>query len=66
MGQVLREMLIVFRRARENGEDCTALREELKKLGVGFNPDDGDIDLDYSTPEGNILLLEVLRSEKNN
>ena len=40
-----------FSRAFGAEEDCSSLREELESMGVGFNPEDGNIDLDYSTEE---------------
>jgi hypothetical protein len=61
MSQSLLDKIAAFSSAYDAGEDCSSLREELKGLGVGFNPDDENIDLDYSTEEVKRQIVHGLR-----
>lgn len=64
MSQTLLEKITAFSRAYDADEDCSVLRAELQQLGIGFNPEDGNIDLDYSTEEAKRQLVQALRPKR--
>ena len=61
--QELLEKIKAFSTAFDKGKNCDSLRAELKALGVGFNPSDGNIDFEYASEEFRARIVRALRKK---